>query len=322
MIVQADESECAKIVAEMLSKGLNIIDTAPWYGDTKSEQVLGKALKGIPREAYYIHTKVGRYKPEVEHMFDFRKERVLASIDESLKHLGVEYLDLIQVHDPEFAPSLDIILNETLPALEEARKAGKVRRIGITGYPMHVLRELAEKSPVKLSTCISYCRYTLLDDSLSSSGTLAFLRSKGIGVINAAPIAMGLLTNGSPPDWHPATDEIKATAAAFAAKCGKEGVSLGRLAMAWSLGRGDVSTVMVSSASMELWRVNLAIATGDSPLTEKERGLMDEAERTFREVLPPGRRHWEGVEVEKYFAALGRRLVLLAKYPAYAGATE
>jgi len=302
----------------MVRSGINIIDTAPWYGDTKSETVLGAALIGIPREAYYIHTKVCRYKPEVDKMFDFSRERVLASIDGSLARLGVDYLDTVQVHDPEFAPSPEIIIRETLPALAEAQKAGKIKRIGITGYPMDILRILAERSPVPLTTCISYSRYNLHDDSLASSGTLAFLRSKGIGVINAAPISMGLLTASGPPAWHPATPEIKSLVREVASKCSAQGVPLGRLAMAWALARTDVSTVMVSSASMDLWKLNLSMATGDSPLSEQERVLMEESERTFREALPPDRRHWEGLDVEKYWAKLGRMLLVRSKYPAYA----
>jgi aryl-alcohol dehydrogenase-like predicted oxidoreductase len=113
--------------------GINLIDTAPWYGFEKSERILGEALQGVPREAYYLATKVGRYKPDHLEMFDFRGERVLASIDESLARLRLDYIDIIQIHDPEFAPSLDIIVNETLPALDKARQAGKVRFIGITG---------------------------------------------------------------------------------------------------------------------------------------------------------------------------------------------
>ena len=74
------------------------------------------------------------------------------------------------MHDPEFAPSVDVILSETLPALEACRRAGKLRYIGITGYPLAVLRELAERSPVKIDTCISYCHYNLHDRCVCALG--------------------------------------------------------------------------------------------------------------------------------------------------------
>jgi aryl-alcohol dehydrogenase-like predicted oxidoreductase len=66
-------------------------------------------------------------------MFDFTAERVTASVETSLRRMGVSYLDAIQIHDPEFAPSIEIIVNETLPALVKLREAGKVKMIGMTG---------------------------------------------------------------------------------------------------------------------------------------------------------------------------------------------
>ena len=76
--------------------------------------------------------------------------KLLSSVDESLKLLGLEYVDIIQVHDCEFAPNIDIILNETLPALEKVKKAGKAKFIGVTGYPLAVLDEIIKKSTVKI----------------------------------------------------------------------------------------------------------------------------------------------------------------------------
>ena len=87
-------------------------------------------------------------------MFDFRAERVIASVDQSLERLGLEYLDIIQVHDPEFSPNLDVVINETLPALEECRKAGKIRYIGVTGYPLEVLPSTSKPYCVVLCRCL------------------------------------------------------------------------------------------------------------------------------------------------------------------------
>jgi L-galactose dehydrogenase len=120
-------------VVYAVKHGINLIDTAPWYGHGKAETVLGEALKGIPREAYILNTKVGRYLPDPMDMFDFTAERVTKSVDESLARLGVDYIDIIQVHDPEFAPFVDIIVEETLPALVKLQEAGKVKMIGMTG---------------------------------------------------------------------------------------------------------------------------------------------------------------------------------------------
>lgn len=105
-------------------------------------------MKGIPRQAYYIATKVGRYElGTYEKQFDFSAKRTTESIDISLGYLGLDYVDVLQIHDVEFAPNLDVVVNETLPAVEEARKQGKVKYIGYSGYPLNVLKETALKVP-------------------------------------------------------------------------------------------------------------------------------------------------------------------------------
>lgn len=159
--------ECKKTVHAALKAGVNYIDTAPWYGHGTSEEILGECLKDVPREAYYIATKVGRYEKDPKLMFDFSAEKTRESIDLSLKRLKVDYIDVIQVHDIEFAPSLDVIINETLPVLQEACRNGKAKYIGITGYPVHTLKECIEKSNIKLDMVLSYTRLTLIDRTLN-----------------------------------------------------------------------------------------------------------------------------------------------------------
>lgn len=99
----------------------------------------------MPRETYYIATKVGRYEIGKDG-FDFSATTTRQSIDISLKRLNLDYIDIIQIHDIEFADNVEIIINETLPALEEARKQGKVRFIGVTGYPLEPLKEAILKA--------------------------------------------------------------------------------------------------------------------------------------------------------------------------------
>lgn len=97
---ETNDEESIAVVRHALKSGINLIDTAAWYGFGKSERILGKALKGIPRDAYYIHSKCGRYEHEVMSMINFTAERTLASVDESLERLGLDYLDCMQIHDP------------------------------------------------------------------------------------------------------------------------------------------------------------------------------------------------------------------------------
>lgn len=159
------------------------------YGQGKSERVLGQALKGVPRQAYYLCTKVGRYAPELEQQFDFSASKVTRSVYESLERLGQEYLDVIQVHDIEFAPDLSILTSETLPALQRLQEAGVVRHIGITGYSLRVLEELLAKSPVELSTVLSYCHYTLNDTTLLTALPSLLLQARRSG---SRPVGAGV----------------------------------------------------------------------------------------------------------------------------------
>ncbi|CAM1300735.1 Uncharacterised protein g2785 [Pycnogonum litorale] len=94
---EPDDQEALLTVQTAVKKGINYIDIAPWYGFGTAEPTLGRALVNIPRKAYYIATKVGRYLPEYDKRFDFSAEKTFKSVNQSLKHLGVEYIDVIQV---------------------------------------------------------------------------------------------------------------------------------------------------------------------------------------------------------------------------------
>jgi aryl-alcohol dehydrogenase-like predicted oxidoreductase len=224
-----------------LDLGINFIDVSPYYGLTKAETVLGKALKGIPRDRYYLATKVGRYGGN---QFDFSAERVAASVDESLARLGVDAIDLIQCHDIEFG-SLDQIVEETLPALRKIQAQGKVRFVGITGLPLKVFARVLERA--ELDTILSYCHYELNDTSLAE--LIPVLQAKHIGIISASPLGMGLLTERGAPEWHPAPAEIKEACARAAAYCRSQGVDIAQLAIQFSLSNPDIATTLVSTAT-------------------------------------------------------------------------
>ena len=96
-------------------------------------------MRDVPRQAFYLADKVGRYDLEPERMFDFRAARVRLSVEHSLRLLGLSSIDLLQVHDLEFCADLETIVSETLPALDELRQQGLVRCIGITGGQVWVV---------------------------------------------------------------------------------------------------------------------------------------------------------------------------------------
>ncbi|MFN3649187.1 MAG: aldo/keto reductase [Armatimonadota bacterium] len=263
-----DEAEGIRTVHTALDLGINFIDCSPYYGLTRAETVLGKALATVPRESYYLATKVGRYGAD---RFDFSARRVTRSVDESLARLGVEQIDLIQCHDIEFG-SIEQVVEETLPALRRVQEQGKVRFIGITGYPLKIFREVLSRTEV--DTILSYCRYSLNDTALAE--LLPFLQEKGVGVISASPLSMGLLTQRGAPSWHPAPEPLKEACRRAAAFCDEQGVDLSQLALQFSLANPEIATTLVGTASPENLRKNVewAEAPPDWQLIEAVRGLL------------------------------------------------
>ena len=245
-----DEAEGIRTVHLALDLGINFIDCSPYYGVTRAETVLGRALETIPREQYLLATKVGRYDGA---KFDFSAERVTRSVDESLRRLRVDHIDLIQCHDIEFG-SLDQVVEETLPALARVREQGKARFIGITGLPLNIFRQVLDRAPV--DTILSYCHYSLNDTTLA--GLVPYLKEKGVGVITASPLAMGLLTPTGPPDWHPAPEELKTACRRAAELCASRGADISRLALQFAVANEELDTVLVGTANPENLRKNVA----------------------------------------------------------------
>jgi aryl-alcohol dehydrogenase-like predicted oxidoreductase len=265
-----DEAEGIRTVHTALDLGINFIDVSPFYGLTKAETILGQALKGIPRDRFYLATKVGRFGEET---FDFSAKRVTASVDESLARLGLDYIDIIQCHDIEYG-SLDQVVNETIPALRQVQAQGKARFVGITGLPLKIFRYVLERAEV--DTILSYCHYTLQDTSLAE--LIPALPARQIGLINASPLGMGLLTNRGTPDWHPATSDIKQACAQAAAFCRSQGADIAKLALQYTLANPDIPTTLVGTANPDNIRQN--VAWFEEPIDQE---LLQEV----REILKP-----------------------------------
>lgn len=253
-----DEAEGIRSVHVALDHGINLIDTAPYYGATKAETVLGKALRGIARDRYVLATKVARYGPQLTD-FDFSAERVTRGVDESLARLGVDHVDFIQVHDIEFG-DLTQIVEETIPALRRVQAAGKARFVGISGLPVRLFRAVLDR--VGVDQIQSYCHYCLNDTALAE--LLPYLATKGVAVFNSAPLAMRLLSNEGPPAWHPAPIEVREACVRAATLCRSRGTDLGRLALQFALANPAIPTHVLGTASPS--RVLANIADAEAPL--------------------------------------------------------
>nr|CAI5845424.1 unnamed protein product [Callosobruchus analis] len=223
-----DEEECKKTVHEAIRRGINYIDTGPWYGHGKSEEILGKCLEGIPRKAYYVATKVGRYEKDPLLMFDFSAARSKRSIEETLSRLRLDYVDVLQ----KFC-TINMIL--------------------------------------------SYCRLTMIDDTLKKF--IPKLQAKNVGIVNAAAHSMGLLSNSGPPDWHPAGQEIKTACTEARQYCKQEGPA----------------TVLVGMKNKELLDDNLTVC--NDGLNTTEQAVYNHVLKIFEKLTV---RHWENVEIENY----------------------
>jgi L-galactose dehydrogenase len=250
-----DDSESIRAVRTALDLGINFLDVSPYYGATRAESVLGRALSGVPRESYVLATKVGQYG---EGEFDFSAARVTRSLDESCSRLGTEVIDLLQCHDIEFA-DLNQIVDETLPALVKLREAGRIRHIGITGLPLKVFRAVLDRTPPGIvETILSFCRYELNDTALAD--LVPYFHGKDIGVINASPTGMGLLTERGIPSWHPAPPAMVAAARRAVDYCKSVGADIVKLAVQFCVAHPGIATTLVGSASAANVRKNIAYA--------------------------------------------------------------
>lgn len=235
-----DPAEGRRAVHAAIDRGINLFDVSPYYGRTLAESRLGDYLAGR-RQEVVLATKVGRYDRDLPGGFDFSAARVARSVEESLARLRTDVIDLYLVHDIEFAP-IEVIREETLPAMRRLQEEGKVRFIGVTAYPVEMLRAVVEEDDVDV--VLSYCHQNLLNTRLERELAPVAAR-RGTGVINASPLHMGILSPGGPPPWHPAPREVKEAGIRAARWCSERGVDLAEVALRYAVtGAGVASTLI------------------------------------------------------------------------------
>jgi L-galactose dehydrogenase len=186
----------ATLVGTAIDCGINFFDVSPYYGLGLAEERLGAAL-GSHRNEVILATKCGRYGAD---SFDFSAATITERLEDSLRRLRTDAVDILQAHDVEFGDTTQV-LEETIPALVELKRQGKTRFIGITGYWPGLLSKLATESSV--DTVLNYCHSNLFADDMDEALT-PLAQSSGFGLINASPLHMGLLSGKPVPEWHPA----------------------------------------------------------------------------------------------------------------------
>lgn len=257
------EEEAVRAVHTAVDGGINFIDVSPYYGHLKAETVLGKALKDIRRDRYYLSTKVGRYGKDGVNSWDYSARRAKESVYESMERLNVDHIDLINVHDVEFA-DLRQVVDETLPALVELRREGVVGHVGITDLQPENLKWVIEHSEEgTVESVLNFCHYCINDDLLVEY--FDFFEKNGIGVINASPFSMGLLSMRGAPEWHPAPQALKDACAKAAQYCDRKGYPIDKLAIQYSTSMNEhIATTLFSSANPD--NVTRNIEYANSPM--------------------------------------------------------
>ena len=256
---ETKEGEAVAAVHTAVDSGMNFIDVSPYYGHYKAETVLGKALREIKRDKYYLSTKVGRYGKDGVNTWDYSARRATESVYESMERLGVDHIDLINVHDIEFA-DLHQVVDETLPALVALRDKGVVGHVGITDLQLENLQWVIDHvAPGTVESILNFCHFTLNDDKLLDY--LDYFEQRGIGVINASPLSMGLLSRRGVPAWHPAPKSLVDACRRAVEYCDAKGYPIEKLAMQYSLSEPRIATTLFSSANPENVAKNIAFVS-------------------------------------------------------------
>src|SRR3989442_13911149 len=191
------DAECREAMERAVELGISLVDTAEGYGDGHSERVMSRAIRNVGRDRVFVATKVGG-----GHL---RADDVRKACAGSLKRLGVREIDLYQVHWPD--PWSQVPLRETMKALEALHRAGRIRHIGVSNFPVRDLEE-ARSDLSKADIASNQVRYNMLQREVEAE-VVPYCKREGIAVLASTPIAKGVLT-GKDHDGKRPTDRVRA----------------------------------------------------------------------------------------------------------------
>jgi len=248
-------AEATDCVHAAIDSGVNLVDTAAFYGKGTAEEFLGKALAGGWREKVNICTKACRLDSAV---FDFTPEGTRKCFEASLKRLGTDHVEILLAHDIEFATDYEYVFNETYHVLQQLKKEGKTRFIGMSCYPLPLLKQAIERCD--LDVVISYAHCNLWNTRLLTD-FMPTAEARGVGVMNASPLAMGLLTNQGPQPWFPGQPEVVATCKKAAELCKSRGADISFLGMQYCYQQKQIPCTLTGAARKSELEVNLRAMT-------------------------------------------------------------
>lgn len=274
-----DEAKTTEVVLAALDAGINFFDTADIYGGTKSEEFLGRAL-GSRRQDVIIATKFGMRIDDERR--GAKPAYIRQAVEDSLQRLGTDYIDLYQLHTPDAS----VPIADTLGALDELVKAGKVREIGCSNFSVAQLEEAENAVKDGAAGFVSLQNEYSLFKRESENGVLAFCAEKNIGFLPYFPLASGLLTGkyrlgqAFPENTRLAgrtddvlTEENLKRVEALAQFAEKRGHQLLELAFSWLLARPMVSSVIAGATSAAQIQANAA--AGDWKLSTDDLAEID-----------------------------------------------
>ena len=262
---ETTEEEVAETIDTAWDAGIRYFDTAPHYGVGLSERRLGAGLRTRPRDEYVFSTKVGRLlvpSPDTAHerdgqgfdvpadpvrQWDFSRDGILRSVEESLERTGLDRFDILYLHDPD--DHFEQASTEGIGALIELREQGVVRAVGAGMNHAAPLAELIRRADVDILMCAG--RFTLLDDE-ALGDLLPLAEERGIAVVAAAVYNSGLLSKPRPApdalyDYQPAPAALLERANAIADLCEAHGVTLPEAAVAYPLRHPAVASVVLGA---------------------------------------------------------------------------
>lgn len=283
----ADEAESLRVLRRYVELGGNFLDTAEIYGPYKNEELLGRFLRELPRAKIFVATKFGfRIGPEGITGVDGSPENARRACDASLKRLGTDYIDLFYQHRVD--PSVPI--EETVGAMAELRRAGKVRAIGLSEAAPETLRRAAAVHPI----AALQSEYSLWSRDVETNGALSTCRELGIGFVPYSPLGRGFLTGAikkptdlDPNDWRltnprfqrEAFEKNLALAEEVKALAERKRCTPAQIALAWVLAQGNDIVPIPGTKRMKYLEDNLGAL---------EVELSPDELSALEELFPPG----------------------------------